>query len=140
VNVNVSHNFSFNSERFLHIHQRTLLQFFDFAVCINHEPFLCNSAFASCLSQTIFELKCQNSTIQEIHFYDIAFDDVLFSLFEVLNGHSFLLSSTDLNSIQLAIDLIDESFHFQGNWIHNNFSRNNSFSKTTCIYKFCIAI
>jgi hypothetical protein len=97
VNVNSSQNFSFTSERFLYIHQRTLSTLFDFTVYINKEPFLCNSVFVSCLSRTIFDLKYHDSSVQEIHFNDINFDNALLSLFQMLNGHSFLFSSSDIN-------------------------------------------
>jgi hypothetical protein len=106
VTVIVSQNFSFTSERFLYIYQRTLSTLFDFTVYINEEPFSCNSVFASCLSRAIFDLKLHDSTVQEIHFNDIKFGDDLVSLSQILNGHSFLFSSSEINSIQSAIDLI----------------------------------
>jgi hypothetical protein len=79
---------------------------FDFTIYINGESFHCNSSFASCLSQTIFELKQNHSTIQEIHFDDLELDSILNSLFQILNDHSILFSRFDLNMIKSAFKLI----------------------------------
>jgi hypothetical protein len=47
-----------------------------------------------------------DSTVQEIHFNDINFGDDLVSIFQLLNGHSFLFLSSEISSIQSTIDLI----------------------------------
>jgi hypothetical protein len=73
---------------------------------MNNETFPCNSIFASCLSNTILEFKCQNSGKQAIHFNNIAFDDILSSLFRILNGYSFSFLPFDINSLQSAISFI----------------------------------
>jgi hypothetical protein len=59
VNANILQIFFFSSTRFLFTYKRTLSALFDFTVYINNEPFSCNSAFACCLSQEIFDLKCK---------------------------------------------------------------------------------
>jgi hypothetical protein len=139
VNLNISQHFFFTSERFIQIHQQTLSQLFDFTVYINNEPFFCNYAFASCLSNTIFDLHCQNPTIQDIHFDGIYFDDILLSLFQILNGYSFDYLPSYINQIQSAIDLIglpsfsgklpspttfEEAIQFLSNIVFINFKNN----------------
>jgi hypothetical protein len=106
VNFDIPQHFSFSSKRFRWVHQKTLSKLFDFTVYINHRPFHCDSVFTSCFSQTIFAVKCQNSSIQEIHFNNIDLDHILLSLFEILNGHSFSFSCSNINSLQSAISLI----------------------------------
>jgi hypothetical protein len=46
----------FDSTRFRYIPRQFFLQLFDF-VYIEKEPFYCDSVFALCLPQTIFDLK-----------------------------------------------------------------------------------
>jgi hypothetical protein len=106
VNANISHFFFFSSKRFHTMNRQTLSQLFNFTIYINDEAFRCNSAFASCLSNTVFNLRLQNPSIQEIHFNNIDFHDILLSLFQILNGYSFDYFSFDMNEIQSAIDLI----------------------------------
>jgi hypothetical protein len=99
-------NFFFSSERFSYIYQRTLSQLFDFTVYINNQAFQCNSSFASCFSEKIFQMKLENPTMKEIHFDNMELNFILNSFFQVLNGFSFSLSNYDLNLIQSAIDLV----------------------------------
>jgi hypothetical protein len=58
------------------------------------------------MSDIVFQLKSQDPTIHQVHFYDIEFDSVLFSLLNVLNGNSFLYLPSELNYVQSSIDLI----------------------------------
>jgi hypothetical protein len=98
--------FVFTSERFLNIPQKILSQLFNFTIYINHEAFFCNSAFASCLSHAIFELKNEDSAIQEIYFNVIPLHSILLEFFLLLKGYPFNFSSYEINDIQSAIDLI----------------------------------
>jgi hypothetical protein len=87
---------------------------------------------------TIFGLQCNGPTNTELRFDNISFDDVLLSLFRILDRNSFPLFLFEMNLIQSAIDLIDlpsfseeipslttfeENVQFLNNFIFLNFAK-----------------
>jgi hypothetical protein len=124
---NSPQKFFLSSKRFSNIPIRILSQLSDFTVYINNEPFRCNSSFACCLSDSIFELKLQDSTIQEFRFENVEEYSILTSFFQVLNGYSFSLSRFNLNIIQVAIDLIGFTLNYSEMPFPTNFHETNMF-------------
>jgi hypothetical protein len=70
--------YGLSSKKFSNLHSKPLENLFDFTIIINKKPFPCNSSFASCLSNKIFEVKRQNSTINEIEFDNLELDFIQF--------------------------------------------------------------
>lgn len=130
--------FSLSSRRFSQLSRATLLTLNNFCLLIESEKFECNSAYACCLFDQIFNIVKENS---DESFYQISVPEnfseseyisIFYSIFNVLRGCSLIFSSekTDLYysiSDQLKISIlnkvpvtVEESFELLINENENN--------------------
>jgi hypothetical protein len=101
--------FFLSSERFRDISQSKLELLQNFTIFINQQAFRCNSIFASCLSQNIFELLLFDSTLDQIYWNDPSLDQILISLFHLLLGFPFFSFQFDPYLLYRAYILV--GFH-----------------------------
>jgi hypothetical protein len=88
--------------------QRKSLQ--DFTIYINDEKIKCNKVFSCCLSQAIFQAVLNDASITEYHFNNIHNNQIFFSLFRILDIHSFQSDSYSNREVIECFSIVGFNF------------------------------
>lgn len=106
-----SSRFSFSLERIGYLHEKTLLFLHNFSIYINDNIFTVNSAFASLLSDNIFDMISLNPSSPEIHFMISESSLSIFSLiFSLLEGNTLCIQKSEVSSFIEVMNAIRFSF------------------------------
>jgi hypothetical protein len=85
---------------------------YDFTIFINHEKIECNKAFCCCLSEVIFQAVLFDETLSEFHFNNIQNEEILISLFNILDGKLLQGDIYQDRSVTETFYLIDCNFEY----------------------------